>query len=134
MDLKIFSQPSFWKCSIFPRIIPPNISPFFSFYKLYNSYNLFSANRAFPLSVVLLISKNFNLNCHALLVILFTTDAAVCHKISIIWFNIILKVGFRTDTIYVKKTKKYIYSDKIVYWSLEIVKNFVTARKLVRVH
>ena len=134
MDLKIFSIPSFWNCRISSRIIPPHISPLFSFYKLYNSYNLFSANRAFPLSVVLLISKNFNLNCHALLVILFTTDAAVFHKISIIWFNIILKVDFRTDTIYVEKTKKYIRSDKIVYWSLEMVKNFVTARKLVRVH
>ena len=134
MDLKIFSIPSFWNCRISSRIIPPHISPLFSFYKLYNSYNLFSANRAFPLPVVLRISKNFNLNCNALLVTLFIADAVVCHKISIIRFNIILKVGFRTDKIYVKRTKKYICSDKIVYWSLGMVKNFVTARKLVRVH
>ena len=39
-------------------------------FMLYNLYNLFSANRSFPLHVVILISKNFNLNVHALLVVL----------------------------------------------------------------
>ena len=32
---------------------PPQISPLFSLYKLYNSCNLFSANRAFPLHVTM---------------------------------------------------------------------------------
>ena len=68
--------------------------------KLYKLYTLFSANTAFPLHVVLLISKNFNLNIHALLVVPFATAAVVCHKISINWLNIIMKVGFRTDTRY----------------------------------
>ena len=41
---------------VFLHIRSPQISPLFSLYKIYNSYNLFSANRAFPLHVVLLIS------------------------------------------------------------------------------
>ena len=56
---------------VFLRISPPQISPLFLLHKLYNSYNLFSANRAFPLHVVLFVSKNFNLNIYALLVLRF---------------------------------------------------------------
>ena len=41
----------------------------------------------------------------SLLVVLFATTAAVCHKVSIIWFNIIVKVGFPTDTIYIKNQR-----------------------------
>ena len=52
--------------------------------------------------MVLFISKNVNLNDHALVVVPFTTEAAVCHKISIIQFNIIMKIGFPTNTIYIK--------------------------------
>ena len=33
-----------------------------------------------------------------------------------------MKVGFPTDKIYIKKTKKWNHSDKIVYWSLEMAK------------
>ena len=43
-----------------------------------NSYNIFSANRAFPLHAVLFISKNFNLNVHALLMVPSATATAVC--------------------------------------------------------
>ena len=43
-----------------------------------NSYNIFSANRAFPLHAVLFISKNFNLNVHALFVVPSATATAVC--------------------------------------------------------
>ena len=96
---KIFPQPSFWKCRISPHKSSTN-KPLFSF-----SYNFFSANRAFPLHVVLFISKNFNFNVHALVVVPFATVAAVCHKTSIIRFNIIMKVGFPTDAIYIKKQR-----------------------------
>ena len=50
----------------------------------------------------LLSQKNVNLNAHAFVVVPFATDAAVCHKISIIRFNIIIKVGFWTGTIHIK--------------------------------
>ena len=99
---KIFPQPSLWKCRISPHNSSTDKS-LFSSYKLYNSCNLFSANKTFLLHVVLFISKSFNLNVYALLVVPFPTAAAVCHKISIIWFNIIMKVSFPTDTIYIKK-------------------------------
>ena len=56
---------------VFLRISPPQISPLFLLHKLYNSYNLFSANRAFPLHVVLFVSKNFSLNVYALLALRF---------------------------------------------------------------
>ena len=49
--------------------------------------------------------KNFNSNVHALLVVPFATAAAVYRKISIIWFNIIMKVGFLTDTISIRKQR-----------------------------
>ena len=97
-------QPSFWKYRIyFTKVL--QISSLCSLDKLYNSNNLFSANRVIPLHIQLLISKNFNLNVHPLLVVLLATDTAVCHKISIIWYNIIMKVGFPTETIYTKKQK-----------------------------
>ena len=49
--------------------------------------------------MVLFVPKNFNLNVPALLA------AAVCHKKSIVRFNIIMKVGFPTDTIYIKNKR-----------------------------
>ena len=67
--------------------------------------NLFSADRAFPLHVVLLISKNFNWNVQALLVVPFGTAFAVCHKISVVWLNIIMKVGFSADTVHIKRQR-----------------------------
>ena len=65
--------------------------------------NLFSANRAFPLHVILVISENFNWNVHALLVVPFTTAFAICHKTSVVWLDIIMKVGFSADTVHIKK-------------------------------
>ena len=60
-------------------------------------------------------TRKTNLNAHALLVVPFATTAAVCHKISITRFHIIMKVGFRYNIH--KKTEEQIYNDKIVYWS-----------------
>ena len=73
--------------------------PLFSLHKLYNSYNLFSVNRALPLHVVLFVSKNVKLYVHALLA------ATFCHKISIARFNFIIKVGFATESIYIKNKR-----------------------------
>ena len=98
--LKKYFRNQVFENVVFLHVSPPQISSLFSF-----SYNLFSANRAFPLHVVLFISKNFNLNVHALVVVPFATAAAVCHKTSIIRFNIIIKVSFPTDTIYIKKQR-----------------------------
>ena len=88
-----------------PHISSPEISPLFSL------YNLFTTNRAFPVHVVLKkfykwYLKNF-INFSLLMHVMwyFTTAAAVCHKISIIWFNIIMKVGFPTDAMYIKKQR-----------------------------
>ena len=78
--------------------------------------------------------KNLNLNFHALLVVPFATAAAIFQKISVIWFNIIMKVGLPTDTIYIAKKKEEIYSNKVVYWSVEMAKVFLIASKLLRYH
>ena len=49
--------------------------------------------------------NNSNLNVHALFMVPFATAAAVCHKISITWLNIIMKIGFPINTMYIKKQR-----------------------------
>ena len=103
--LKKYFRNQVFENVVFLYISAPHISPLFSLYKLYNLHNLFSANREFSLHVVLFISKSFNLNVHALLVVPFATAVVVCQKISIIRSNIIMKVGFPTDAIYIRNKK-----------------------------
>ena len=114
--------------ALFLYMIPPQISTYyFHFHVIY-----FLHTKHFHCNWYFLSQKSFNLNVHALVVVPFATAALVCRKISIIRFNIIIKVGFPRDTIYIKKTKEWIYSDKIVYWSLEKANISLTASKPVR--
>ena len=90
----LFPQPSFWKCRI--SLYKPSTD--IHFHIIY-----FLQAKHFHWNWHFLSQKNFNLNVHAFVVVPFATAAALCHKISIIRFDIIMKVGFPTDAIYIRK-------------------------------
>ena len=99
--LKIYFCNQVFEDAVFLYMIPPQISPYyFHFHVIY-----FLHTKHFHCNWYFLSQKSFNLNVHALVVVPFATAALVCRKISIIRFNIIMKVGFPRDTIYIKRQR-----------------------------
>ena len=127
MGKNIFAQPSFWKCRISPHIISPQISPLFSLYK-YISYIIH----------VTFFLQTEHIHCmwyfsfQKILTWMFMhflwyhlpqpLQFAVKHPSSAVGSTLGSRLPESYNTH--QKTKEYVYSNKVVYWSLEMVKIF----------
>ena len=99
--LKKYFRNQIFENVVLLRISPSQISPYFHYISCIIHIIYFLQTE----HLVLFVAKNFEFECSCTSCGTIRQSRCVCHKISIIRFNIIMKVRFLTDTIFIKNQR-----------------------------